>query len=159
MKRDNTDEPLIESGFRASLAALATTLCFSGSAIFIRYGLAHLSSPLIGVTIGMVVCTVAYAIMLLLRGDLGGGQWQIAGNVLRWQLLAGTLVGLATWARWTALNEAPIAIVVALGRLSIPVVLLLSPIIVGQKYEQVTPRVWLGAGIILLGSTILTFFG
>ena len=153
------DEARIERGFRASLAALATTLCFSSSSIFIRYGLETLPSPLIGVTIGMVACVVAYALMLLFRGNHGGGQWQITGSVMRWQLMAGLLVGLATWARWVALDEAPIAVVIALGRLSVPVVLILSPIIVGQKYEQVTPRIWLGADVILLGSMILTFFG
>lgn len=153
------NEPLIERGLRASLAALGTTLCFSSSSIFIRYGLESLPSPLIGVTIGMVVCVIAYGVLVVLRGNYRGGQWRIAPSVLRCQLLAGVLVGLATWARWVALDDAPIAVVIALGRLSVPVVLILSPLIVGQKYEQVTPRIWLGAGVILLGSLILTFAG
>ena len=154
---------MIERGWRTSLAGLATALCFSSSSIFIRYGLETLPSPLIGVTISMVVCVIAYAILLFLRSqrqrDRAASLWNIPTNVLWWQLSAGILVGLATWARWVALDAAPIAVVIALGRLSVPVVLILSPLLVGQKYEEVNGRVWLGAGIILAGSLILTFWG
>jgi len=137
---------MIERGWRASLAGLATTICFSSSAIFIRYGLETLSSPLIGVAISMAICAIAYAILLFIREqrrsdstNLWQMLWQIDAIVLRWQLLAGILVGLATWVR-----------------LSVPVVLILSPWLVGQKYEEVNGQVWLGAGLILMGSLILT---
>ena len=50
-----------------SLAGLGTALCFSSSSIFIRYGLETIPSPLIGVTIGMVFCTFAYGLILLVR--------------------------------------------------------------------------------------------
>jgi len=150
---------MIERGWRASLAGLATTICFSSSAIFIRYGLETLSSPLIGVAISMAICAIAYAILLFIREqrrsdstNLWQMLWQIDAIVLRWQLLAGILVGLATWVRWIALDDAPVAVV----RLSVPVVLILSPWLVGQKYEEVNGQVWLGAGLILMGSLILT---
>lgn len=151
------DEPLIQTGWRASIAGIATATCFASSAIFIRYGLNELASPVIGVAIGMFVCTIAYALMLLIRGKTTATQWKIPPKVLCWQLSAGILVGLATWIRWVAMDQAPIAVVIALGRLSIPVVLILSPLLVGQKYEQVNRRVWLGASIIIIGSMILTF--
>ncbi len=158
------DEPIIERGWRASRFGLAAALCFSSSSIFIRYGLETLPSPLIGVTIGMVVCALAYGLLLLIRGIFwqdksASGRWRIPRNILLVQLLAGTLVGLATWVRWLALDDAPIAVVIALGRLSVPVVLILSPFIVGQKFEQVTGRIWLGAMLILLGAMLLTFYG
>ncbi len=135
---------VLQTGWRASLYGLATALCFSVSAIFIRYGLAALPSPLLGVTVGMLVVTAAYGLMLL-RQRTPVGQFRPSPGILALQVLAGVLVGLATWARW-----------LALGRLSVPTVLLLAPFVVGQALERVNWRVWLGAGLIIAGSLILT---
>lgn len=140
------------------LFGIGTALCFSSSSIFIRYGLVELPSPLIGVTIGMSVCAVAYGLLLLLRRGDTRGTWRIPRRVLALQILSGALVGLSTWARWVALDTIEIAVAIALGRLSIPVVLIFSPLLIGQRYERVTPRVWFGATVILAGSLILTFF-
>jgi uncharacterized membrane protein len=49
--------------------------------------------------------------------------------------------------------------VLALGRLNVPVVILLSPILVGKAQENVTVRVWIGAILIVAGSLILNFYG
>jgi len=46
-----------------------------------------------------------------------------------------------------------------LGRLNVPVVILLAPMLVGKAVENVTLRVWLGAALIVAGSLILNFFG
>ena len=53
---------------------------------------------------------------------------------------------------------APIAVVIALGRLNVPVVILLSPLLVGRLQERVTARLWLGAALIIIGSLILNFY-
>jgi uncharacterized membrane protein len=74
------------------------------------------------------------------------------------QLVAAVFVGLSTWARWIALDMAPIAVVIALGRLNVPVVILLSPLLVGRLQERVTARLWLGAALIIIGSLILNFY-
>ena len=60
--------------------------------------------------------------------------------------------------RWIALNTAPVAVVLALGRLNVPVVILLSPLLVGRLQERVTTRVWLGAALIITGSLILNYY-
>lgn len=144
--------------WQRSLAGLGTALCFAIGALFIRNGLEVLPSPLLGVTIGMTVTTVAYAILLIFRrkplhlADL-------SHDALIFQLLAAIFVGLATWARWVALNMAPVAVVLTLGRLNVPVVILLSPLLVGRHLERVTARVWLGAALIIIGSLILNFYG
>ena len=48
------------------------------------------------------------------------------------------MVGLSVWARWAALDYTSIAVVLALGLLSVPVVLLLSPVLMGRHVERVT---------------------
>jgi uncharacterized membrane protein len=143
--------------WRRSLFGLGTALCFAISAIFIRAGLEDLPSPLLGVTVGMVVTATVYGFILLLRGGrsrLG----PVSHDVIVFQLTAAVLVGLSTWARWIALDMAPLAVVMALGRLNVPVVILLSPLLVGRQLERVTPRVWLGAALIIIGSLILNFY-
>jgi uncharacterized membrane protein len=53
---------------------------------------------------------------------------------------------------------APVAVVMTLGRMNVPVVLLLAPLLVGRKAERVTIRVWLGAGLIIAGAVLLNLY-
>ena len=153
---DASDETIVVS-WQRSLAGLGTALCFAIGAVFIRSGLEDLPSPLLGVTIGMVVTTIAYAILLIFqRRPLG--LTDLSRDTVIFQLLAAVFVGLATWARWIALNMVPVAVVLTLGRLNVPVVILLSPLLVGRHLERVSARVWLGASLIIIGSLILNFY-
>jgi uncharacterized membrane protein len=67
------------------------------------------------------------------------------------------LVGLSTWARWIALDLAPVAVVLAITMVSTPVVIVLSPYVAGKHLEQVTATLWAGAGLIIGGALLLTF--
>jgi uncharacterized membrane protein len=151
------DSQVIVVTWRNSLFGLGTALCFALSAIFIRGGLEDLPSPLLGVTVGMMATAGAYAIALFFRRGQAR-QGPVSRDTMIFQLVAGVLVGLSTWARWIALDTAPVAVVMALGRMNVPVVILLSPLLVGGKQERVTARVWLGAGLIIIGSLILNFY-
>ena len=141
-----------------SMFGLGTALCFSISPIFIRGGLKDLPSPLLGVTIGMGFSALAYGMSLLARRDRPVRE-PITSDALFFQLAASAFVGLSTWTRWIALDKAPVGVVLSLGRLNVPVVILLSPLLVGKAQENVTPRVWLGAALIVGGSIILNFHG
>jgi uncharacterized membrane protein len=151
-----SDEKIVIS-WQKSLAGLGTALSFAVAAVFIRGGLEALPSPLLGVTIGMIVTTIAYAGLLLFqRRPLRRAS--LSRDVVVFQLLAAVFVALATWARWIALNMAPVAVVLTLGRLNVPVVILLSPFLVGHHLERVTVRVWVGSALIIIGSLILNFY-
>jgi len=141
-----------------SLYGLGVAVCFSISPIFIRGGLENLDSPLLGVTIGMSFSALAYGIILLFRrANLLQGP--LTTDAIIFQLLASVFTGLSTWTRWIALDKAAVGVVLALGRLNVPVVILLSPMLVGKAQENVTVRVWLGAALIVGGSLILNFYG
>ena len=144
--------------WRNSLYGLGTALCFSISPIFIRGGLEQLPSPLLGVTVGMGFSALAYGITLLFRRK-HILQGPITGDALFFQLAATVFVGVSTWTRWIALDLAPVGVVLALGRLNVPVVILLSSLLVGNAQENVTLRVWLGAALIVAGSIILNYLG
>jgi uncharacterized membrane protein len=129
--------------WRNSLFGLGTALCFALSAIFIRGGLKDLPSPLLGVTVGMIVTAGAYGVVLFFRGR----------PVREGPVSRDTIIFLLI-----ALDMTPVAVVMALGRMNVPVVILLAPLLVGRKLERVTARVWLGAGLIVIGSLILNFY-
>ena len=148
--------------FLQYLPGLGIALCFSSSSIFIRYGLETIPSPLFGVTVGMTFCTVTYGFILLIR-YLFGIETQKYFSYSRKEVvllfIAGIFVGFGTLSRWVAIDLAPIGIVIGLSGLTIPVVLILSPIFMGRKVENVTLRVWLGAGLITSGASIITIYG
>jgi uncharacterized membrane protein len=136
---------------------LLAALCSAISPIFIRFGLAELSSPMLGVTVGITTGVLGYGLVLVVRGS-GLSLTEIPTQALLTKVIAGVLAGLATWAYWMAFGLTSVALVLALALLSVPVVNLLSPLVVGRDLEQVTAQVWLGSGLIIGGSLVLIFF-
>ena len=142
------------------MAGLGTALCFSSSSIFIRYGLETIPSPLIGVTIGMVFCTSAYGLILIVRfrNQLEKAKkFSYSRQEIFLLFFGGIFLGFGTLSRWIAIDLAPIAIVIGLSGLTVPVVLLLSPLLMGRSLENVTIRLWLGAGLVIIGASLITF--
>jgi uncharacterized membrane protein len=137
-----------------ALPALGCALCWAVSPALTVRGLDGLDDPLVGLTLGLLASVVGYALAFAVwRRGLG---LRTAGRqALAIKLLAGVLVGLSTWGRWAALDRTAVAVVLALNLLSIPVVLLASPIAAGRHVEHVTPRVWAGAGLVVAGSLLL----
>jgi uncharacterized membrane protein len=74
-----------------------------------------------------------------------------------WQILSGLMVAIAVLTQWAAYDKIEIAVVLALARLNIPVILLLAPLIIGHPIERVSVRVWIGGAAIIGGSLILIF--
>lgn len=146
----------IATGWRSLLLGLAAAICWSISPLFIRHGLAELPSPILGVTIGISACVLGYALVLALRGSRTPFT-SFSTDALAFKLIAALLVGLSTWARWVALDLSSVALVLALSLVSVPVVNVLSPLLVGHHIEQVTGQVWLGSALIVGGSLVLIF--
>lgn len=145
------------TGWRSLWSGLATALCWAISPIFIRYGLAHLPSPLLGLTLGIWVCVAAYAVMLWLRHRVQPLAPVAAADFI-FKAIPGITVGLATWARWVAIDLTTIAVVLALNLVSVPIVNWLSPLLMGTEVEQVTPQVWWGSALIIGGTLLLILF-
>lgn len=139
--------------------ALACAMCWALSPALTVRGLRGLHDPMLGLTLGLVISTVGYALAFaVVRRGLG---LRTAGrSALAIKLLAGVLVGLSTWGRWAALGDrTTVAAVLALNLLSIPVVLLASPLMAGRHVERVTGRVWTGAALVVAGSLLLIATG
>jgi drug/metabolite transporter (DMT)-like permease len=140
------------------LAALGTAFCWALSPIFIREGLEGLPSPLLGVTVSMVASAVVYGVVLGARRRRLGDRID-SRTALGFKVVAGLLVGLSTWMRWIALDLTTVAVVLSINSISVPTVLLLAPLVVGRHHERVTPRLWLGAALVVAGSLVLILKG
>jgi transporter family protein len=147
----------ITVSWRNSLFGIGAAICFSLSAIFIRNGLEGLPSPLLGITVSMVIASLAYGGVLLFRRKKTGLR-AISRDARLFHVAAGVTVALSTWARWIALELEPVAVVMTLGRVNVLVVIFLAPLLVGRKAERVTPRVWLGAALIIAGAILLNLY-
>lgn len=137
-----------------ALPALACALCWALSPALTVRGLDRLDDPLVGLTLGLCVSVVGY-LLAFAAWRRGIGLRTAGRSALGLKLFAGVLVGLSTWGRWAALDGTTVAAVLALNLLSIPVVLLASPLMAGGHAERVTPRVWTGAGLVVAGSLLL----
>jgi drug/metabolite transporter (DMT)-like permease len=138
-----------------SLPALGCAFLWALSPIFILRGLEGFDSPLIGLTVGLVVSVATFVPCYALWRGRGRAWRAVSGAVGTLKLVAGLLVGVSTWWRWAALEDASVGVVLALSLLSVPVVLLLAPIIAGRQLENVTAGLWAGAGLVVVGALIL----
>jgi uncharacterized membrane protein len=59
------------------------------------------------------------------------------------------------WARWVSLDYTAVAVVLALGLLSVPVVLTLSPLLMGRDVERVNAQIWAGGALVIAGGLLL----
>jgi drug/metabolite transporter (DMT)-like permease len=145
-------------GLRDAAPGLAAAFAWSISPICIKEGLEGLDSPLLGLTLGMVVAVVAYAALLPLRPRPEDSRLGSL-SALSFKLAAGVMVGFSVWARWLSLETTAVAVVLALGLLSVPVVMLLSPVLMGRHVERVTALVWAGGALVVAGGLLLVLVG
>jgi drug/metabolite transporter, DME family len=138
-----------------ALPGLGCAFLWALSPIFILRGLEGFESPLMGLTVGLIVSVAAFVpAYALWRG--GGRAWRaVTGAAGSLKLVAGLLVALSTWWRWAALEDAAVGVVLALNLLSVPVVLLLAPVVAGRHVERVTAGLWAGAGLVVSGALVL----
>jgi drug/metabolite transporter (DMT)-like permease len=140
---------------RDAVAGLGCALTWSISPIFIARGLEGFDSPLAGLVVGLIVAVGAYAALYAVWRGMGEARRSIARSVTGLKLLAGALVALSTWWRWAALDDVTVGVVLALNLLSVPIVLVLAPILAGRAMERVTVALWAGAGMVVGGALLL----
>lgn len=138
--------------------ALAAALSWGSSPLFIRWGLEGLDSPLIGVTIGLMAATLAYALALAgWRGRRSSTAPSRSGYA--WVTVAGVVVAICITFQWIAFDLIPIAVAITLMQFSAPTVITVAPFLVGTEAERPTPALILGAAAILAGSILVVLAG
>lgn len=171
---------------RHALAGIGTAICYASSPVFVRFGLRTGGTPLLAVTVGLLVATAFYVVFaLLLRvadrehttvpaATTAGAASESAlvvpppendrkaslsrGGAYLFQIGAAVAIGTGTWFRYIALDIVPLAYIATLIRVNILVVLLLTPFLLPARKHRVTLRTVLGAAMII-GGTLLVSLG
>jgi drug/metabolite transporter (DMT)-like permease len=136
---------------RDSIYAFGTAFMWSLSAVFTVEALEGLDSPLLGVTLGLLAATIALGGALVARGSFAPAVRSIARNTLALKAAAAVLLAFATWCRLLALEDTDVAVVLAANLVSVPVVLMLAPMLVGRHLEQADARIWAGGALVIGG--------
>ena len=135
---------------RDTIFAFGTAFMWALSAVLTVEALEGLDSPLLGVTLGLLAATATLGGALLARGSPFAVR-SIATGSLALKLLAAAVVAFATWFRLLALDVTDVAVVLATNLVSVPITLVLAPIMVGRHLEQADARVWLGGVLVVAG--------
>lgn len=166
-----TESPTIErthvwgiqrSRIAGYLFGVATAACWATSPILIRKGLVGLPSPLWGVTVGLTVAAVAFAMWLWirrpgphLRTSAGGALDRMIKVAIGFQVLAGLASGLGSVARTIAIDVAPVVVVVPLVQTASLWTIVFASLILGRHVERITPKLVLGAMLVVVGAALV----
>ena len=144
------------------LYGVATAACWATSPILIRKGLVGLPSPLWGVTIGLAVAALGFALWLSmsrrqprLDGRRRRGLDRIIKVAIGFQILAGLASGLGSVARTIAIDVAPVVVVVPLVQTASLWTIVFAYVLLGRHVERVTPKLVLGAVLVVAGAALV----
>jgi hypothetical protein len=62
---------------------------------------------------------------------------------------------VSTWTRWYAVALVPVAVVLALGLLSVPTVMAAAPALLGRRAEPITAPVLAGSALVVAGALVI----
>lgn len=133
---------------------IGAAMVWGTSPLFIRWGLAGLDSPLLGVTVAISAATAAYGVSLAVTR-----RWRSVTRVplssLGWLGLAGVLVAIAIACQWASFDAITVAVAITLHQLAAPVVIVAAPLVVGRDMEPITLPLVFGASLVLSGSILV----
>lgn len=144
------------------LYGIATAACWATSPILIREGLVGLPSPLWGVTVGLAVAALGFALWLWLkrprplpRGSRWSGLDPMIKVAIGFQVLAGLASGLGSVARTIAIDVAPVVVVVPLVQTASLWTIVFAWLLLGRHVERVTPKLVFGAVLVVAGAALV----
>ncbi len=138
--------------------ALGAAASWGSSPLFIRWGLADLDDPIVGVTFGLLAATAVYAVALALWRRRRPAE-PISREGLAWVTAAGVLVAACIALQWIAFDRTAVAVAITVMQLSAPTVVTVAPLIVKSDTERPTPSVILGMAAVLCGSVVVVLAG
>jgi drug/metabolite transporter (DMT)-like permease len=168
---DGTETPRLErtrlwgierTSIAGYLFGIATAACWATSPIFIKKGLVGLPSPLWGVTLGLVVATIAFAVWLWVSRPeprQGISSWRTMDRVIKvaiwFQVGAGLASAVGSVGRTIAIDVAPVVVVVPLVQTASLWTIVFAPLMLGRHVERVTPKLVFGAVLVVAGAAMV----
>lgn len=136
---------------------LAAAVCFGIEPVFAKYGFGEGTPLFVALTIKTSAATLGFLLYLLWRDAIPaiGG---IERSTLRWYLAAGVVNSVFHFAYYFAISLAPVVLVVPIVQMSPLIVAAVSYRYV-QHLERVTPRLVIGALIVIMGGITVSLHG
>lgn len=123
------------------------------SPILIRLGLAHFDHPVAGLTIGLGISVVIYAVILTVVG-----AWRrspVPGRAIGWMVFGGVAGAVAVAAQWLSFDLTTIAVAITLQQLSTLTVVALTALLFREPFERMNLRFFLGTAAMLAGALLV----
>ena len=145
-----------DGGWARPWFALGVALLWGTSPLLIRLGLRGFDQPVLGLTAGLVVCVVVYAIALSVSR-----AWRrpLPGAALGWISLGGAVSTLAISAQWLSFGLTTIAVSITIQQLSTLVVVAMVPLLFHEPFERLNVRFLIGTAAMLGGTAIVVVVG
>lgn len=140
------------SEWRRPWLALTVAFTWGTTPWLIRLGLERFDHPVEGLTIGLAVSILAYAVILTMAGGWNGSVPTVAA---RWIAFGGLCGAVAVSAQWISFDQTTIAIAITVQQLSVILVIALVPIMFRQPFERMNRRFFAGAAMVLLGAALV----
>lgn len=125
--------------------ALGSAFFAALTAILAKVGVKDVPSNLATAIRTVVILIVAWGLVLA-RGEAGALR-QISRQSLLFLVLSGIATGLSWLCYFRALHDGPASVVAPIDKLSLPLVIILAAVFLGEKFTVET-----GIGIVLLGA-------
>lgn len=132
--------------------ALTVAVLWGSSPMLIRIGLEGFDRPVLGLTAGLGVSVVVYAIGLTVAGAWRRGAVPV--RAAGWMLAGGVVGAVAISAQWISFGLTTVAVAITVQNLSTLVVVALVPIVFHEPFERLNPIFLIGT-VAMLGGTAL----
>lgn len=132
--------------------ALTVALLWGITPQMIRLGLRDLDAPVLGLTVGVGISLVIFALGLT---ALGGWRGPIRRSALAWMAAGGVSGAVAISAQWLSFSLTTVAVAITVQQLAVLVVVALVPFMFREPLERLNPLLLAGTFAVLAGSALV----
>lgn len=132
--------------------ALTVSVLWGITPQMIRLGLRDLDAPVLGLTVGLGISLVVFAIALTVRGAWKG---RLSRSTLGWMAAGGVSGAVAISAQWVSFSLTTVAVAITVQQLAVLVVVALVPVMFREPLERLNALLLSGTIAMLAGSAVV----
>jgi DME family drug/metabolite transporter len=140
------------SRFARPWHALTVAVLWGISPQMIRLGLRDLDAPVLGLTIGLGISLVVFAVALTIRGAWRG---PVSTSAIGWMAAGGVSGAVAISAQWISFSLTTVAVAITVQQLAVLVVVALVPVMFKEPLERLNALLLSGTFAMLVGSAVV----